>query len=160
MLQLSSDPNFHFELLRSMAMTPYEGADIGEVLIAAPTIAAGDFKSYYTAFHGLAARTEKKARAIDAKRHPVSARNMFFKASTYYASTDFYLHGNQSDPRIYSLWDKHLQTFDQGMKLMKMPGKRITIPTKSGFSVPAIFFSTGLPGRRPTLIIGNGFDGS
>lgn len=160
MMQLSADPSFHFEILRTVAMTTYEGADIGEVLVAAPQIAPGDFESFYAAFNTLAERVDKAAQSIDAKRHPASARSMYFKAATYYASADFYLHGNWSDERIYSLWDKHLSAFDSAMGLMALPGKRISLPSKNGdFSIPAIFFSTGLPGRRPTLIIGNGFDG-
>ncbi|KAJ3472057.1 hypothetical protein NLG97_g11325 [Lecanicillium saksenae] len=160
MLQLSADPSFHFEILRTMSMAAYEGADIGDVLIAAPKIVPGNFESFYSAFNTLAEQVDKVAQAIDAKRHPASARSMYFKAATYYASADFYLHGNWNDDRIYSLWDKHLAAFDAGMALMPVPGKRISLASKNGdFSIPAIFFSTGLPGRQPTLIIGNGFDG-
>lgn len=161
MLQLNADPSFHFEILRSMSMTAYEGADVGEVLVAAPRIAPGDFESFYAAFASLADRVYRVARAIEVKRHATSARNMFFKAATYYASADFYLHGDWADERIYSLWDKHLAAFDHALALMPIPGKRINIPSRDGeFVVPAIFFATSLPGRRPTLIIGNGFDGS
>ncbi|OAQ96436.1 hypothetical protein LLEC1_04046 [Akanthomyces lecanii] len=161
MLQLSADPSFHFEILRTMAMTAYEGADLGEVLVAAPQIVPGDFESFYAAFNTLASRVDRVAQSIDSKRHPSSARNMYFKAATYYASADFYLHGNWSDSRIYSLWDKHLSAFDAAMALMSLPGRRIMLLSKnSEFSIPAIFFTAGLSQRRPTLIIGNGFDGS
>lgn len=161
MLQLSPDENFHFEILRAMAAAPYEGADIGDVLMAANKIKAGDFESFYNAFNDLAVRTEKNARAIDARKYPVSARQGLFKASTYYRSADFYLHGNWSDPRINSLWAKQRSTFDDAIAMLPVPGKRVTIPSKDGsFQIPAIFYGSGLPGRRPTIIMCNGYDGS
>lgn len=130
MLQLSADPSFHFEILRTMATTAYEGADLGEVLVAVPQIVLGDFESFYAAFNTLASRVDRVAPSIDSKRHPSSARNMYFKAATDYASADFYLHGNWSDDRIYSLWDKHLSALDAAMALMSLPGSRITLPAK------------------------------
>lgn len=161
MLQLSPDENFHFEILRAMAATPYEGADLGEVLIAANKIKAGDFNSFSDAFYDMATRVEKTARAIDARQFPVSARQALFRASTYYRSADFYLHGNWTDPRINSYWAKQRKTFDDAIALLPVPGKRVTIPSKDGkFQIPAIFYGSGLPGRRPTVLMCNGYDGS
>lgn len=164
MLQLSSDPAFHYELLRVMSMATYEGADIGEVLVAATQIKAGDFESYYTVFHNLAERVNKSARAIDARRHPVSARTAFFRASSYYRSADFFLHGNWSDPRINETWDKQLAAFDAATALLPVPGQRINL-TSAGdvgdsFTIPAIFFGSGQPSPRPTLLLFNGYDGA
>lgn len=159
MLQLSSDSDFHFELLRALSVAPYQGSDIGEVLVAANKIVPGDFESYYTAFNDLANRVHDTAQAINSSQHPISARNAWFREANYYRSADFYLHGNTSDPRIYSLWDKQLAAFNSAIALLPVPGERITIQA-DGFEVPAVFYGTGLPGRRPTIIMCNGFDGS
>lgn len=161
MFQLSNDTEFHFEILRVMSLAPYEGADIGEVLVAANQIKPGDFESYSTAFNSLATRVHNAASAIDHKKHPISARNALFKASSYYRAADFFLHGNWSDPRIYSLWDQQLADFNAAMALLPVPGERVNLPAKDGnFTIPAIFFGTGLPGPRPTIIMCNGYDGS
>ncbi|KND87182.1 2,6-dihydropseudooxynicotine hydrolase [Tolypocladium ophioglossoides CBS 100239] len=161
MLQLSPDPDFHYEILRIMSTAPYEGADIGEVLIAASQIKPKDLESYYTAFNNLATRVDKAAKAIDSRKYPISARNALFKAASYYRSADFFLHGNWSDPWIYSLWDKQLAAFNAAMKLLPVPGHRITLRAKDdNFTIPAIFFGSGLPGPRPTIILCNGYDGS
>lgn len=161
MLQLSSDSDFHFEILRVLALAAYEGSDIGEVLVAANKIKAGDFESFYSAFYDLATRTDKKARSIDASKHVVSARNTFFKAASYYRSADFFLHGNWSDPRINSIWAKHLDAFNAAMKLLPIPGKRVTLHAKhDNFTIPATFYSSGHAGPRPTLLLCNGYDGS
>ncbi|VUC27394.1 unnamed protein product [Clonostachys rosea] len=161
MFQLSSDEDFHFELLRVLSLAPYEGADIGEVLVAAKKIAAGDFESFYDAFYDLATQVDETARNIDKDKYPVSARNALFRASSYYRSADFFLHGNWSDPRINSLWDKQLNAFDTANSLLPVPGKRVNLQARDGnFTVPAIFFGTGLTGPRPTILMCNGYDGS
>ncbi|TWU71292.1 hypothetical protein ED733_001728 [Metarhizium rileyi] len=158
---LSSDAEFHYEILRTMAIAPYEGSDISEVLVAAQQVKPGDYESYYSAFYSLAARVDKQAQAIDSSKYPVSARQAFFKAASYYRSADFFLHGNWSDPRINTIWDRALASFNSAMKLMSVPGERITLHAKDdNFTIPAIFFRSGLPGPRPTIIMGNGYDGS
>lgn len=144
-----------------MSLAAYEGSDLGEILVAAPTIKPGDFESYYNVWSNLANRVDKTARSIDSKKHRVSARNAFFKAATYYRSADFFLHGNWEDPRINAIWKSHRAAFDAAIALLPVPGKRITLRARDNtFTIPAIFYGTGLPGRRPTLILGNGYDGA
>ncbi|KAI1800391.1 2,6-dihydropseudooxynicotine hydrolase [Daldinia bambusicola] len=159
MLQLSSDANFHFELLRPLGLAPYEGADISEVLVAADHIVAGDFDSWYDAFISLADRVHEQASAIDSSRFPVSARNALFREATYYRSADFFLHGNWNDSRINTLWDKQLTAFHKAISLLPNPAERVTLQAK-GFQIPAYFFSSGQPGPRPTLVLCSGYDGS
>lgn len=156
---LSSDSDFHFEILRLLGLASYEGADVAEVLVATNRIAPGDFDSWYDAFNSLANRVNGQAQAIDASRYPVSARNTFFKAASYFRAADFFLHGNWSDPRINSLWVQHLDAFNAALALMPVPGERVTLHA-ADFDIPAIFFPTGRPGKRPTIIVGNGYDGS
>ncbi|KAK2872127.1 hypothetical protein FQN49_002537 [Arthroderma sp. PD_2] len=160
-VQLSSDPTFNFELLRDISTASYEGADINEVFLAANEIRPGDFESYHFAFNELAARVHQQAKAINSVKHPISARNTYFKAATYYRSADYFLRGNWSDPRAYSLWDQHLAAFNAAISLLPVPGQRVTLQAKDGnFTIPIIFFGSGMPGPRPTIILGNGYDGS
>ncbi|KAF4960155.1 hypothetical protein FGADI_1174 [Fusarium gaditjirri] len=159
MLQIIPDVDFNFNVMTTLATAPYQGADIGEILVAASRIKTGDFESYYQAYYDLATRVNNQAKAIDGKKHPISARNAFFRASTYYRSADAFLHGNWSDPRIMSLWKQQANAFDKAMQLLPIPGKRVELQADN-FTVPAIFFKTDKPGRRPTVILGTGYDGS
>ncbi|RFU74640.1 2,6-dihydropseudooxynicotine hydrolase [Trichoderma arundinaceum] len=159
MLQLSPDTSFHFEILRAVSIAPYQGADVGEILTAAAKIIPGDFESYYTAFNDLAIRVHKQGEKIDASKYPVSARNSLFREATYLRTAEFFLHGNWEDPRINSTWDKHRASFDKAIALLPVPGQRVTLKAK-GFDVPAIFYGCGLPGRRPTILMCSGYDGS
>lgn len=161
MFQLSSDSHFHFEILRSMAYASSEGADLGEILVAANRIKAGDFESYYTAYHNLATRVNADAQAINRQENPISARQAFFRASNYYRSADFFLHGNWADSRINALWEKQRAAFDAAIALLPVPGKRITLNSRDGeFQIPAIFYGTTQAGPRPTILLCNGYDGS
>ncbi|KAI0472538.1 alpha/beta-hydrolase [Xylariaceae sp. FL0804] len=158
MIPLSSDSDFSFEILRDLNSAPYGGADIGEVLVAANEIQPGDFESFSGAFDRLANRVHAQAVAIDPVRHPISARDAYFRAASYYRSADFYLHGNWSDPRIYSLWDQQTAAFNSAIALLPIPGERVTLQA-DGFEVPAIFYGCGQPGPRPTMLMFNGYDG-
>ncbi|KAL4732778.1 hypothetical protein ACLX1H_001798 [Fusarium chlamydosporum] len=159
MIPIVGDESFNFNILAYLGSAPYQGADIGEVLVAANNIKDGDFESFYQAFNGLADRVHKQATAINATKYPVSARNAFFRSSTYYRAADVYLHGNWSDPRIDELWKKQAADYNKAIKLLPQPGKRVEIKA-SNFTVPAIFFKCNQPGRRPTVILGQGYDGA
>ncbi|KAJ3495277.1 hypothetical protein NLG97_g3516 [Lecanicillium saksenae] len=161
MFQLNTDASFHYEILRTLALSVSEGADLGEVLVAAQQIKASDFESYYTAFNSLAERVDKQGQAIDGKKYPVSFREARLKAASYFRAADFFLHGNWTDPRINSLWKKQTKAFNDALPLIASTGRRVTLKSKDGkFKIPAIFYSTGKPGRHPTILMGNGFDGA
>ncbi|KAK1761668.1 cytochrome P450 [Phialemonium atrogriseum] len=97
---LSSDSDFNFQLLEALSFAPYEGSDISEMLVAANQIAPGDFEGFYKTFDSLANRANGQDQSINASRFPVSARNTFFKAATYFRFANFYLHSNWSDAKI------------------------------------------------------------
>ncbi|KAJ4249075.1 hypothetical protein NW762_012407 [Fusarium torreyae] len=159
MVHILPDVDFNFNVLANLANSPYQGSDIGEVLVAASQIKTGDFESYYQTFYDLANRVHSQAKTIDSEKHPVSARNALFRAATYYRSADAFLHGNWSDPRINSLWRQQADSFDKAIRLLPIPGERVELRADN-FTVPAIFYKTDKPGRRPTVILGTGYDGS
>ncbi|KAK5266248.1 hypothetical protein LTR96_008643 [Exophiala xenobiotica] len=159
MVQLSSDPDFHFELLRDLSAASYGGGDIAEVLVAAQSIEPGNFESYYAAFNTLANQVHTAAKAIDILKNPSAASDAFFRASTYFRSADFFLHGNASDPRIDSLWAEQIDAFDSAIALLPVPGQRVTIKAQT-FDIPALWFKASASTEpRPTVIIGGGYDG-
>lgn len=160
MLQLSTDSSFHFEILRDLAGAPYSGSDIGEVLLTAAKIEAGNFESFASTFNALANRVYATAQKINSTRFPVSAREAYFRAATYFRSADFYLHGNWSDPRINSLWRLQETAYDNAISLLPSPPARVNI-TADGFYIPTIFYTPdGWKTPRPTIVICSGFDGS
>ncbi|CAH0048533.1 unnamed protein product [Clonostachys solani] len=168
--QLSSDPEFAFLLEEYMSLSNGGGANTGEVLRLASQITPGDFESWYSEFKYMADALHEKADAIDKKRFPVSARDTYFRSASYYRGADFFLHSNQSDPRIFSLWDSALADFDTATSLLPNPPFRKNL-TGDSFDIPIMFFPAASIGhgnhnasrpqeRIPTVIVGSGYDGS
>jgi pimeloyl-ACP methyl ester carboxylesterase len=159
-----------------MSLSNNGGANTGEVLRAAARIVPGDFESWYSEFKFLADAIHEKAIAINKTRFPVSAREAYFRSSSYYRAADFFLHGNQSDPRINLTWTSALADFDTATSLLPIPPRRYNLTAKN-FSVPIIYFpaqasaksENGKSNRStkrcatkklPTVIVGSGYDGS
>lgn len=85
---------------------------------------------------------------------------------------DYYLHGNPNDPWINETWVYQQQNFDKALATLPVPGQRLTLPA-DGFDVYSIFYGAHPPlvdqqrqqrpnwnQKRPTIILGNGYDGS
>ncbi|KAH6884593.1 Alpha/Beta hydrolase protein [Thelonectria olida] len=160
MFALHQDASLNFEILRNLAVARYGGSDVNELLQVAGRVDSKNLETFYDAFVSLAERVDSQGQAIDSARHPVSARDAFFRAATYYRAADFYLHGNPSDPRINTLWEKQQVAFDKALALMDIPGQRVTLKA-DGFEVPAIYYAASKDSSvpRPTVIAGSGYDG-
>ncbi|KAI5459441.1 Alpha/Beta hydrolase protein [Mariannaea sp. PMI_226] len=169
MYQLSSDSEFAFVLSEYLSLSNEGGAATGEVLRAAAEIEPGNLESWNKEFTYLADQILAQAKDAEKKNALVSARKAYFRASSYYRAADFFLHGNISDPRIYSLWDKQNHTFTKAVNLLPRPPTFVQLQAKD-FTVPAYFFPAdpqfppsqkpSRNTRRPTVIVGSGYDGS
>ncbi|KAL9060341.1 MAG: hypothetical protein Q9162_000745 [Coniocarpon cinnabarinum] len=168
MLSLSSDTSFHFELLRPLSHARYRGADITDVLQAAALVKPGDFESWYQTWRQIAERTEKSiSYQFDTpsdtitRRNPVGECDKLLAAATYYRIADFFMHGNQDDPRIMEVWEQQTKCFDRALKNLGYKASR-HVAKADGFDVPMIFYQAlenGGP-RKATIVMGNGYDGS
>ena len=150
-----------------LALSNNHGANTGEVLRAASQIVPGDFESWYQEFTFLADQMRVFANST---KNTLSARNAHFRASSYYRTADFFLHGNDSDPRLTTLWDNMLEDFSAAIKLIPQPAEKIEIRS-DGFTIPAYFYPAdsesqsstgkrGCGGKKPTVLVGSGYDGS
>jgi hypothetical protein len=144
MLQLSTDLHFHFELLRLHPLARYSSADISKVLEAASLVTPGDFSSFHHVFNDQSLRVFSQAEQIDASRHPISAREAYFRPSTYFRAADFYLHGNPSDFRMIRLLDAQIECFDKAIALLPNPGRRVLLKSEGEEGCSAAERSDGL----------------
>ncbi|KAI2469615.1 alpha/beta-hydrolase [Annulohypoxylon bovei var. microspora] len=159
-LPLSTDSHFSFILYEVLALSNGGGAATGEVMRAAAKIVAGDQASFYDEFKFLADSIHNIATSINATKFPVSAQEAYFRAASYYRAASFYLTANQTDPRLFSIWDSALADFDKGTSLSDVKGERLNI-TGPGFEIPIIFFKSPKAaecGNVPTLLVGSGYD--
>ncbi len=154
------DPQYSFQLLRTMGYSSTGGADIGECLSTAYRIKDGNNESWYRQWYKTARHLEKTAERFLSKGHKQSAREVYFRASNYYRTAEFFLHTNPKDPRIVKTWRKSRECFQKAAKLSKSPIKFIRIPFKKT-TLPAYLCLVDNSGKkRPLLIIHSGFDGT
>jgi Prolyl oligopeptidase family len=160
--QLSPDPEFSFQLQQTISLANGGGANTGEVLRAANQIVPGDFESYYNAFYTLGSKLHNYAESINISKYPISARDTYFRSSTYLRSSVFFLTGNKSDPRLYTVFDEATADFDKALSLMDIPGIRYNISApkiRPNFTAPIIFFKAKKSNSKtPTVIFGSGYD--
>jgi pimeloyl-ACP methyl ester carboxylesterase len=166
MYQLSSDPEFAFQLEILLSKANGGAVETGEILRAAAVITPGDFDSWYNEFIYLADRLHAIATSIDSTRFPVSAREQYFRAATYYRTAGFFLHHNASDPRLTTLLNSNLADFKRAVELLPEPGQLAQLNTTHNFTVPIYFYPAPQtkggcdPARLPTILLGTGYDGT
>ncbi|KAL4807466.1 Alpha/Beta hydrolase protein [Aspergillus unguis] len=155
---LSDDSEFSFILQVALSMANGGGASTGEVLRIASQLTPGDFDSWFNEFYFLGEQIH--AQALEAKT-TASARSAYFRASTYYRMSSFFLVGNASDPRLYGPWQQALDDFDAAIALQDVPGVPFTVPGP-GYTVPGYFWKSPTVSRHnpkvPTVIVGSGYD--
>ncbi len=153
------DPEFAFELKRTLSAAYAGEADIGECLATASRIREGDFESWYTEWNRTADAMRQAGDRSRAAGHAVSAREAYYRAATYYRTAEFFLHGNPADPRITDAWGKGRAAFRDALALDTTPYEIIAIPY-GNTTLPGYFYSPDTSGTpRPLLIIQTGFDG-
>ncbi|MFF2045933.1 alpha/beta hydrolase family protein [Kitasatospora sp. NPDC058170] len=151
---------FWYETLRSMSHIAYGGADFGEVVSTGERITEGDYASWYTEWLATADRVSGQAEKALAAGHRVSARDGFLRASNYYRSAEFFLHGHPCDPRHDHAYDRSVACFRAAAALFTPIIEPVEIPYE-GTTLPGYLYrvdDSGTP--RPTLIMHNGFDGT
>lgn len=159
MLQLHSDPGFHFELLRMLATTRSQGSDVAEILNVCERIKPGDFESWFNEFDALADWVESTI-SEDRDYDRATLRDAYFRIARYRFASSFYLTGDLTDQRNWSTWKEWTSFFDKAGKMMDIPPERHTIDA-GDFSIPVILLRASLDDTpRPCLILGNGLDGS
>jgi hypothetical protein len=80
------------------------------------------------------------------------------RASNYYRSSEFYLHG-LDDAAALTAWRASRDTFVQAAKLTPWGFQVVAIPYEDT-ALPAYFFKAPGNGPHPTLLLNNGFDGT
>lgn len=151
---------YSFQALRAVSVSVSGGADIGECLMTAYRIKEGDDESWYREWLKTAEQREKAGDEFLSKKHTISARQEYFRASNYYRTAEFFLHVNPEDPRILKTWRKSRQCFIKAAKLSDTPIIPVEIPFE-GTTLPGYLCLVDNSGvKRPLLIIQTGFDGT
>ncbi len=123
-------------------------------------IPSGDDEAWYNEWNATAERSSLKLDAQHAAGHLVSARDGYLRASHYFRNSEFFIHANHEDPRIYSAYKKSIAAYHLGCPLLDTPILPIEIPYEKT-TLPGYFHRVDASGvKRPLLILHTGFDGS
>ena len=154
------DTQYSFQTLRALGYAVSGGADVGEVLKTAYSIKEGEDESWYREWMKTAEQCEKAGDDFLTRGRKISARQEFFKASNYYRTAEFFLHTNQEDSRIVSVWKKSRDSFLKAARLADQPIIPVKIPFE-GTTLPGYLCLIDNSGaKRPLLIVHSGFDGT
>jgi pimeloyl-ACP methyl ester carboxylesterase len=133
---------------------------VGEMMATAGRITEGDFESWFTEWDKLGRRILSRADASLGAGHLESAREAYLRASTYFRTAEFYLHGDPGDPRILSESRASQKAYAEGAKLSGPTWEPVQIPYE-GTTLPGYFYKVDNSVKpRPTLIFFGGFDSS
>lgn len=134
-------------------------ADINECLFTARTIKEGDFESWYDQWHALAIRVQAIAQRSLQQGHKASAYSAFLRASNYFRTSEFYLHGNTNDPRIRTAAASSRECFMQAIEFAPVKITPVKIPYEQT-ALPGYLFYSIDNQKRPTILLQTGFDGT
>ncbi len=144
-----------------LGFIPYGGPDFGEIAAVAKAVGNGGADAYYAAWAAAGDRRASEAAAADKAGHVESARELYLKASVFYADAFHPLYGAPVDPRVVSAFRRQRDALDKGLALFDPPIRPRAIPFE-GKTMPAyVIPAAGFAGRpRPTIIFTNGYDGT
>ncbi|MFD8076786.1 alpha/beta fold hydrolase [Streptomyces sp. NPDC059718] len=158
-LLFAQDENFWFETLRSLGHIAYGGADFGEVESTAERISPGNHDSWFDEWFATAERIGDFGDEARSRGHENTARDSYLRASNYYRTAEFFLHGNPLDPRILATYDKAVGAFQKFVELSGTSVERVAVPFEDA-TLHGYFYPSPLPGEQPVVVMHNGFDGS
>ncbi|WP_028938557.1 alpha/beta hydrolase family protein [Pseudonocardia spinosispora] len=156
-LLFPDDAQFWFETLRVFGHSSYGGSDFGEVVATASRITSGDYDSWHDAWLATAERVAAEAAGAATEGHPVSAKDGYLRASTYYRTAEFFLHDNPDDPRIAYAYRRAVDCFRAAVP----EAEPVEIPYE-GTVLHGYFYRAEVAEgeRRPVVVMHSGFDGA
>lgn len=142
-----------------IAYIPYGGADFGEIQAVAEAVGDGDHGAFYEAWVSAGDRLKCEAEAALSAGHKVSARELYLRASVFYAASYHPLYGAPVDPRLLAAFRKQTDALEMGLALSAPTIEPLSIPLSEtpmpGYFIPA----QGLEHEmRPLIIFNNGYD--
>ncbi len=147
-----------FQLMRSLGAANYRGAAPGEVFAARAAISGDDPYAWSPAFAAMAERVEKTAREALARRHAVSAREHFLRASMYYRAAEYFADPFAVEGPSWGLASRN--AFLAAAAQISDRIEAMEVPFE-GKAMPGYFMRPAAGADRgKTIVILTGFDGT
>ncbi len=154
-----NDEDFEFMMALTLGASYHRGADVGECLSTAARIVDGDAESWFGEWKATADRIAATAEAAERDSHPVSAREAWLRAATYYDTATFFLDATERPERMKPTWELHRDAWEGFARNSRPPIERVSIPYEDTELEGYLFRVDDAGARRPLLILNNGSDG-
>jgi predicted alpha/beta-fold hydrolase len=147
---LFKSDSFHYQALRTLGHSFYQGSSAGEVLYIISQIRDQDEESWYVEWSKMGEKCEEWAnKAPD----PVTKGNTLLRASNYYRTSEFFLPSD--DVRKLETYDKHVLTFETALVELGVKHTIFNIPYEQG-KMKTYYFRRD--NDKPLVIVCGGFD--
>jgi fermentation-respiration switch protein FrsA (DUF1100 family) len=155
MWPLEFDWSWH--LLRPIAEGIYGGGEFNEIYRAAERMTVGDTESWYREWLHLAERIDDLGRQAEAAGHPITARDHYLRACSYYRWAEFFL--LPEDPRRTHTFERCVGCFRAAGRHFTVPLEQVEVPYE-GTSLPGYFYPAMTPvgQKAPGLVYVAGAD--
>jgi len=148
------------QLVRAAGAAAAGGAQLGECLATASRLHGTDLDRWYAEWNHTGDTAFASGEQSEANHDRVSARDAFFRASTYYRTAGGMLLGIPLDPRLVDSNTRQTEAFRRGAALLDVPPEILEIPFEEG-SLPGYFFrASDSTEPRATVILTGGYDGT
>jgi alpha-beta hydrolase superfamily lysophospholipase len=140
-------------------MSPYGGADAGEIDALVPLVKDGDDGSFHDACRATAEARIAEGDAAAAAGHAHTAYDCYLRAALFCAVGIHPLYGTPVDARLVDTFHLGMATFEQALRTGVFQAEPVDVPYE-GTKIPAWFVRA--PGheqdRRPAILVGGGWD--
>lgn len=138
--------------LRALGYAGYGGSDLGECFTTVRRIGNGTPEDWYREWMKTADRVFGIAESCEANGHVVSAREAFFRASTYYHVAYFPLFGAPVNPWLVEAFERETAAFQRAARLNDFPVEPVEVPFENT-TLPGHFLRpAGEARKRPTVL--------
>ena len=156
-VRILRDVEFDFQLYRSLGAVSYEGGTVGEILSAVPHIDCDDPDSWVKSFKELATKLKNHALVVLQKGNNESARQEFLRAASYFRAAEYF--GDPRDSKTRYLGMESRDCFVYAFRTTDIQFEAERIPYGEDF-IPAYWIAPTTGGKKKTIMIMSGFDGT
>jgi hypothetical protein len=147
-----------FQLMRSLGAANYGGGTAGEVFAVRAAIPGDDPYAWPPAMAAMGERVLREAREALRRRHRISARDHFLRASMYFRAAEYFADPSGAQGVQWGLASR--QSFLSAAELIADRIEAITVPFE-GKALPGYFMAPAAGAERGrTIVILTGFDGT
>ena len=152
MFQFFKSPFFQFEFLRLLAMTPFEGGEIAEILDAASKIKDQDPESWYANWVEVGTKVEQIAQEAERTGDRIAARRAYLRASNYLRAAQFMLNEGPigHDKRVLPTIERAIDDFRRGAKYLDGDVHFLDIPYENKVTLPGYLYLPPADKRLPS----------